>query len=315
MKKIFIISLIIVVFVSALAVTKDQIIKNIVAYGASKVIGARVDIGGFSMGIFKQSVQIRDLKVFNPEGFPSDILLDMPMIRADYDLKAILRKELHIRFLEINLKELNIVRDEKGILNVDSLKIARDKEKKAEQLPMRIDTLNLTVGKVYYRDFSQAGGKLPAAFDVGITGKTYKNITSARQLIVLILTESMKQTTIKNAAIYGVSSLLGIGFLPAGAAVAGMSFLGGGTVKAEFNAGFDKAYGTVLDVMSKIGSGIKEDKDKGVIKAKVNGNDVTIMIVEKTSNTAEISVLAKKFILPQPETANDILGKISERLK
>lgn len=222
MKKVLVVVVIIVVFVITLAALKDRLIKKAITLYMTRVTGAAVTIDDFSLSLIKQSIRIQGFKLYNPEGFGQGVLLDIPEVRADYDLALLLRKKVHLYLLLINLKEARIFRNKDGRLNVDSLKVARKEERPSgsgsEKKMIQVDTFLLSVGKIAYEDSTKPKGLDTQVFNINIKNKTYRNITSVRQLVVLVLIESMKGTAIKDAVIYGVGSLLGAGLLPVGVA-------------------------------------------------------------------------------------------------
>lgn len=222
MKKVLVVAVIIVVLVITLLAFKDQLIKRAITLYMTRVTGAAVTIDDFSLSLIKQSIRIQGFKLYNPEGFGQGVLLDIPEVRADYDLALLLRKKVHLYLLLINLKEARIFRNKDGRLNVDSLKVARKEETPAgagtEKKMLQVDTFLLSLGKVVYEDSTKPKGLDLQVFNINIKNKTYRNITSARHLVVLVLIESMKGTAVKDAVIYGVGSLLGAGLLPVGVA-------------------------------------------------------------------------------------------------
>jgi hypothetical protein len=327
MKKILLILGIIIILFVVLGIAKDQLIKGAVVIGAKKVIGAPVEIDGFSLGIFKQRVRIKGFRMYNPEGFGEGTLIDIPEISVDYNLGALLKKKLHLPLVVVNLKEVGIVKNKEGALNVGSLKVTQKEEepskpqaadkpqetKKQPQasMPMQIDVLTLTIGKVVYKDFSAGEKPSVEVFDVGIKEKTYKDIRSAQQLVALILAESMKGAGIKGAAIYGAATLLGVGFLPAG--VAGV-LIGEDRAEEVFNVSYERAYKISLEVLRQMGKVTAEDSGRGVIKGVVSGSKATIRVIQE-EKAVKITVSARKMLLPKPKTSGGILYEISGKLK
>ena len=204
MKRILLI--VVLVFV-ALIVLKDQIIKATITSSVQKVLGARATIGQFSLSLMGQKVKMKNLKIYNPPGFPNEVLVDIPEVEVDYDLSALLKKELHLPFVVVNLKELVVIKNESGQLNVDQLKVVRQQvegktEKKepskpAEDINMKIDRLSLTVGKVIYKDYTQPNPPTISVFEANIDHKEFQNITSAQQLATLVLLHTMKSSRLK----------------------------------------------------------------------------------------------------------------------
>lgn len=316
-KNKIIIAVFIIAFIYAVSLFKDILIKSVVTAAARQVTGAEVQIDVFSFDILDSSVHIRGLKIYNPAGFPREILIDIPKIEVEYDLSALLKKQLHLPQVEIDLKEVVVIQNKEGQLNVNSLKLSKKEEPKAKEkqpekaMPMQIDLLKLNIGIVVHKDFSAGEKPIVQVYDINIK-KTYKNITSAAQLASLILAESLKMTAIQGAKVYGVAALAGVAVLPVGVASV---FMGQDTAKADFNASYERAYKVSLEAMNELGDIVREDKNTGYIKGQVQGIDVTIKIAEVTAKKATISVSARKYILPKPKTAEGVLYEISQKLK
>ncbi len=321
MKKVLLIAVIILIALSVIAVLKDQFIKNTITIATSQVTGAPATINNFSMSIIKQTVAIKDFKLYNPPGFPREVLVDIPTIRVALVLGDILKKKIHFKEIEIALKELVIIKDKDGKLNVDALKVAEEPQKPkeetaqkqaAEQMPIQIDVLKLTIGKIIYKDYSK--GKTPKVevYDLGGKEKTYQNITSAQQLVALIFSEAMKGTAIKGAKIYAASAILGVGFLPAGVAV---TLMGKDSAQNDFNIPFEKVYAAALNTVQALGQVKSENKDSGIIKVLIDKDDVTIKVQQTTEKTTRIMVQARRLLLPQPQIAGGVLQQISDKLK
>jgi hypothetical protein len=315
-RNIFIFLVVIVVLV---ALVKDQIIKSIVISQAKEIMGVKVDVGTLGIGLIRQEIRIKELKVYNPDGFPAGVMVDIPEISVDYDLAAFLKGSLHLPLVVVQLKEMVVVRNEQGKLNVDALNVAqkgkKDKpqEKKEEkQLGMQMDVVTLNLGKVVVKDYSKDPNQPTIqAYDLGVN-KTFKNVKSAEQFATLVLVEAMGPTALKNAAIYAAASALGVAFLPAGIAGA---ILGKDSSSADFDVNIDKAYSSALDVLKKAGQVIEENKETMKIKGKVSGANVDVDVIKRDRNKTTIQVTARKFMLPKPDIAEGVMYQITEALK
>lgn len=318
-KAVRILAVVFVVFV-VLGVVKDFAIKAAVEAAASRLLGADVRIGGFSLGLLRQSMRVRAFKIGNPPGFPQGTMLDVTEVGVDYDLSALLSGKLHFPLVILNLNEMVVVKNPDGILNVDALKVAEKNEaapagkpeKPSKPLSLKIDVLRLNVGKVIYKDYTRGQEPFVQVFDVNLKDKTYTDIQSAQQLAALILVESMKPTAIQGAKIYGVAAVLGAGFLPAG--IAG-TLLGTDSGRQEFDVSFEQAYQAALEGIRKNGTITSENKTEGVIKAGVSGHNVTVRITKRDQRKTEIVVAARKFLIPKPEVAQGILRQIQEKIQ
>lgn len=310
MKKILIITGLAIIASLVIGVVKDQIIKTIVTVAVTKTIGAPVHIDGLSLGIFKQSVKIDGFKIYNPKGFPKGILVELATIYVDYDLTALFKKRLHLLSAEIELKEIGLIRDKEGKLNVDGLKVAKKEEKPSQELAMHIDILKLSIGRLVHQTLKDAGPAVIEVYDINIK-KDYKNITSAEQLAALIVTEPMKAAGIKGASIYGVSSLAGVGIFPV---VVAATLVGKDSAQADFDNTFDRVWKISLDVLGSSGKIKKEDRANSIISAEVDSISVSVRLKRVSDKTTQVIVSARKNLFPKPRIASGILYRISEAL-
>jgi len=316
MKKKYLFAVIAVLCLAFLGIVKDQVIRITAEVAARKVLGTDVRIGGLSLGILRQRIIINDLKVYNPPDFPRGILLNVPKISVDYNLLAFFQKKLHIRRLELNLKELVVVKNKKGVMNVDALKVAKKEEKpaaahKEKEAQFRIDYLVLSIGQVVSKDFSAADKPVIEAFDINIKDRVYKNITSPQQLVALAITEAMQQTTIKAAKIYGVASLAGVAVLPFAAAT---MFVGSDSVSADFPQSRDKVFAACLEALNHVGKVTSEDKAGGTISGESASSNIAVKL-EKSGSRTKVTVSARKYLFPEKKAAAGLLFLISEKLK
>ncbi len=323
MKKLLITLLIITGVIVAFSVSKNQIIKAAVTAAATKTLGAEVTIERFAFNILNQSINIKGLKIENPEGFLKETFINIPLIHVNYDLNALLQKKIHLKKLEINLSELTIVKNKDKQLNVDALKAAQEttnkkegtKDKKEEtqpSMPMQIDVLVLSIGKIIDKDYSAGAQPQIKIYNIGFKNRTYKNITSAQQLISLILTECLKEAGIKSAKIYAATSLLGAGFLPAGVA---MAITAKDSVQEELKKNFNTTFEAALKVLSTQGRVTTREEKNGILKAKVAGNNITAKLEKVSETHTTLIISARKFMLPRQQEAEKILYLIKQELK
>lgn len=313
MKKILLIILIVAVALVVLAVSKDQMLKNAITTVGSQITGARINMKGFSWGILRQSVKITGLKIQNPKGFSNAVLIDLPKAAVGYDLLSLLKGKTHLKFVDIELKELLLEKNKDGQLNVDSLKVAQTKEEKkpAKARELQIDELNLMIGKVIYKDYSRGEPPVVQVHDINLT-RSYKNITSAEQLTALILAAPLQAAGIKGVGIYGAAALTGIALLPM---AAGVTIFGKDHVQEDVNAPLDALYNLSLSILKNAGKVTKEDRTNSVISAEVSGASVALKLKQISSRVTQITISARKALLPKPEIAAGILYQIKEKVK
>jgi len=156
------------------------------------------------------------LVLFNPAGFKDQTMLDMPEVYVHYNLPAIIKGKIHLIEARIYLREFVVVKNENGILNLDSLKVVQAQkegrgpaEGKAAKAPeIQIDNLNLKIGKVIYKDYSSGGQPSVKEFNVNIN-ESYKDINNPYALVSLIVVKAMMNTTIAGLTNFDLQGLSG----------------------------------------------------------------------------------------------------------
>jgi len=314
-KKIMIIILA-VVFLFGFCLVRDFLIKSLIGTVATSVTGAPTTVGGLSLSVIRQSVKISNFRMYNPKGFPKDILIDIPKMGVACNLGALITGKIHLRRLDLEIKEMGMVKNKEGKLNIDSLKITAEKsgekeKKPAKQLAMQIDIVSLAMGRVISRDYSVEGQPVIKVYDINLK-KTYKNITSAQQLAALIISEPLKAAGIQGLKVYGVSTLVGVAALPV---VAAFTFAGKDYAQETFKVTTERAYDAGLQAVKMAGKVKKENKGSGVINAEVNGAAVTLKLKRISEKSTQVTISARKFGLPQPEIASGVMYRLREQLK
>ncbi|MDD5423134.1 MAG: hypothetical protein WC592_04050 [Candidatus Omnitrophota bacterium] len=216
MKKIITIAAVVLVVVFVAAFTKDAVIKMSVEKGVELVMGLKLNIGGLSVGILRPIVHIKNLKLLNPPGFHDRTMIDMPEIYVNYDLPAIMGGKIHLPEVRLALREFVVVKNANGKLNLDSLRMVRaQKEGKApsEETPgkapeIQIDSLNLSIGKVVYRDYSKGGAPIVKEFNVNIN-ESYTNVDDPYSLASLIVVKALMNTSIASLTNFDLRGMQG----------------------------------------------------------------------------------------------------------
>lgn len=316
--------IIIVIVLVGLAVVKDFLIKTAITTMGPKVVGAKIEIGGFSLGLLTQKIRITNFKLYNPPGFPNEPMVNFPEIRLDYDVMAFIQGKLHARLIIVNMKEMSVVINKEGKLNVDSLKIIQDQKKKQQEEkdkkedkkleipPFQIDVMKLNLERVVVKDYSKSDVPKIEVHELGLKEKEFKNINSVFQLTTAILWAGVSETAIKSLGLSAAATMLGVGFFPA--AIVGV-IVGKDSSKAEFGQSADKVFDTAAAVLKQYGEIKEQDKKAGLLKGRYEGADITVMIGKGETKRSKASVSARKYMLPKPEIAGGFVYQLQERLK
>jgi hypothetical protein len=193
-----------------LYIFKDAIIKSAIEGMVGNTVGLRLKIKGLKADIFKASIDIKGLQLFNPRGFPDRLMADIPQIYIDYNPDGLFKNKVHIRKARIELNEFLVVKNKDGILNLRSLKtIPADQKKKKPTVrasSLQIDVLELKIGRAVYKDYTKGEPPIIKEFNINLDEK-YTNITDIRVLVNLIVAKALARTTIAELANFNLEIL------------------------------------------------------------------------------------------------------------
>ena len=215
MKRMGTIIVVILVLLVVLVSAKNIIAKNAVQAAVKAITGLNLSMKSLNVGIFKSLISINGLKLYNPVGFTDKLMVDIPEIYVDYDLGAFFKKKIHLEEMRLNLKEFIVVKNKEGQLNLDALKAvqtkkeekpAQEKKEKAQMPELKIDLLELKIGKALFKDYSQGTQPKVKEFSLNINER-YENITDPYALVSLIVTKALINTTIGNLANFDLGPL------------------------------------------------------------------------------------------------------------
>ena len=308
MKKFLIALGIVVLFLVCVLIIKDEIIKSVLTVAVSRSTGTAVHMDGFSWDISSSTIHISGFKMSNLRGFPKGILAFCPRINIIYDRSTVFKLKHHLLFLEIELNELGLVKNKEGDLNLDSFKNVK-KSKTAPQVPIQIDSLILSIGKIVYKDYTIDTEPIVRVYDVN-NHKTYKRVT-AQQVAVLVLAAPMEVVDIKKTGIYGTAKLMGMSVVRA---ALGATLIGKDNVLETVDASLEHLYEVSLEVVKRMGTITKEDAPNGAIKANINGVMVAIQLRKKTGPATEITISARQDMFPKLDIAGGVLYQILDKL-
>lgn len=213
MKKLITFVLVVVVAVLGVSLAKNGIAQSAVQGVFKKVTGLDLKIASLNLGLRDGRLDARGIRLNNPSGFTDPVMVDMPVLLVDLDPGSIFKSEKHIEEVQLDLKELLVVKNVDGKLNLDHLKPAGSKKatadkpaQKADPIPVRIDSLKLKIGKVIYKDYSKGGKPSVQEFDLNLN-ESYTNITNVNAILPLIVSKALFNTTLGKLINFDVSGL------------------------------------------------------------------------------------------------------------
>jgi uncharacterized protein involved in outer membrane biogenesis len=218
MKFLKIVAIVLVCLIVIVVLTKNTVARIGVEKGIETVTGLRMSIRSFNIGILKTLVGIEDMKLYNPKGYEDPVMLDMEEVYVDYNLVSILKGTVHLSEMRIALNEFFVIKNEKGELNLNALKVVKEDKtsgkpaespaQKGEAPDIRIDKLRLKIGKVVYKDYSKGGAPVVREFNINLD-EEFTDITDPEKLVGLIVVKALMGTPIAALTNFDLGALQG----------------------------------------------------------------------------------------------------------
>ena len=189
-KWLFRLFLLAVVLVVILLLSLNSILRVVAVHQIRAQTGMDAEIGKFSLGLVEPTVEIQNLKLYNPPDFGGTPFLNIPEIHVEYDRAALARREIHITLMRFNLGELDIVKNEAGQTNIFSLRVPLPVKRSRSGAPSfkkqtgcdfkSIDALNVSVGTIKFIDLKDQRNNRKQT--IGIENLVIKNVKSPADL-------------------------------------------------------------------------------------------------------------------------------------
>ncbi len=202
-KSIYFVLPILIILAVIFYLAKDLAIKFSIEKSVRAIIGLKLEIGSLRASTFKTLIDIRDVRLCNPEGFADETMFVMPSIYVDYDLPAALRGTVHLEKMRIEMDEFVVVKNEDGQNNVSFLKgigkqkkeVAPPRKRETKVPKIQIDVLELKLGRVLFKDYSAGPEPSIKVFNLNVDER-YENLDDAYTFIRLIVLRALRNTTI-----------------------------------------------------------------------------------------------------------------------
>lgn len=194
------------VFVIAAVVALVFFAGNIVlAKGMEAALGVPVSVEKLNLGLAKGEFGIYGMVIDNPAGFKEKTLASIPEVYVKVSIPELLQKKVHVEMVRVNIDLVTVERSSGTQFNLKQLKpmqaqpqaqpsSAKPSGQKAEAVPVQIDDVRLSLGKVRYIDPT-----LPSKdFNLGIKDQGMPKVESFAQLVRQIITMIIQKTGLGN---------------------------------------------------------------------------------------------------------------------
>lgn len=200
MKKIIGVVVVVVALGLVVAVFGRNILaRSIIVEGLKKTCGLGVSIGKLDIGL--PHVSILELTIYNPRGFKDKIMADIPEAYVDFDIQEFFKNKVHLGVLRINIRELNIIVDAEGKLNVNSLALLLPKPSGKKPPEVLIDELSLKIDTVLYKSYFPANMPTSKEFNLNLE-ETFHDVTNPQRVASDVVKKILARIGIANLATF-----------------------------------------------------------------------------------------------------------------
>ena len=186
--RLFILAIALVVI---LLLSYNSILRVVIEHNIRAQTGMDAEIGRFKLGLLEPTIEIQNLKIYNPPSFGGTPFLDIPEIHVEYDRAALARWKIHVTLMRFNLGELDIVKNEAGQTNIFALGLSVPTKKSGGQATINfkrqtgydfkgIDALNVSIGKAKFIDLKNPQNNREQT--IGIDNCVIPNVKSPSDL-------------------------------------------------------------------------------------------------------------------------------------
>lgn len=189
------------------AIGKNVILKTALEAGVKSATGLQLTIGKINLDFVNTLIEVKDLTLYNPKGYPDKVMCEVPHFYLALAVMDFFKGLIHIKEATLEIKDLYIIKDADGNTNVNALKPVKEQKEEKEQpqkaeerekkeaakpIKLLIDTLNLKIGQVVYKDYTKPG---PYVKEYNLNlNETHRNITDPKAVVSLIMTKALLKT-------------------------------------------------------------------------------------------------------------------------
>lgn len=225
MKKILIIIvlLIVVIFVGVY-VGRNAIVKAVIESSVKSATGLDLIVGKVNIDFKNTKVGINQLQIKNPKGFEDALMLNVPEVLVNFELKELMNKVMHLEEVRLHIDQLVIVKNKEGVLNLSAFSmkqneqgtskpatkesVAKDEKTEAPIKSIKIDSVFIKLGKIVYKDYSQGTTPKIKEFNANIE-ETMQNVTDVAAVFAMIAQKAMLKIGMSDLIGFDVNQLKG----------------------------------------------------------------------------------------------------------
>jgi uncharacterized protein involved in outer membrane biogenesis len=186
-------------------VLRNALLTSVLASQFEKQTGFHLDVHDLRWPLFAARAEVGEIEVTNPPYYRHRRALVIRNLKCEWIPSQLLKRKLHVTYLELDAAEIDVVQGTNDHLNLDTLQSLT--KSRLDSGELRIDKLVISAGTARYVD-DRSPNHEPILFEINAketfehleTGKDYDAVS--RSILVNHLPENLGSilgTTIKNS--------------------------------------------------------------------------------------------------------------------
>jgi hypothetical protein len=172
---------VLLLFILGVFFFRDGIIRILTEFTIERQTGLKASIGEMRLRPASSSLLIKNFRIYNPKDFGGSVLLDIPEIYMGFDPDKASNGPVHFKELRFHLAELNVVKNRKGELNLDSIKDAVGADaRELNYLFGGIDKMVVTLRTIRFTDLQEPRNNYVT--DLGVQSEEALNLKNENEL-------------------------------------------------------------------------------------------------------------------------------------
>jgi hypothetical protein len=188
---------IVLLSVATFVIVKHIRIKDLIEYEIEQQLGINVTIKELGCSPFLTHIFAKGITIHNPPGFKGEELAYIKAIHLVWDPgDMIILKKPSIYVCGVNLERLNVIKNEKGKVNIEELMPVQNQWTISQDgTPFFFDILVLSIGDVKYTEYTASSVKTHT-YHINIKNKPFVLLQDENEVIKLIIYNAIQNTDI-----------------------------------------------------------------------------------------------------------------------
>lgn len=189
----------------ALFLSHSVLVRMFFTVVLENVLGVPVYIQAATFEPVNTQILLTNVQFENPPGFPRSPLARVPKIFIDLEISSFWERKIHVETLEVDCKEVHILRNAEGEFNWFFLKPFRVRNGEGAPMDIRyetpvfstmarwpfgVDRYVLSLSSANYIDFKGAV-PLKRALGLKVTARAYEQIREVKEIVTIIAWETL----------------------------------------------------------------------------------------------------------------------------